>query len=95
MSKTRIFLIHGWGGSPRGDWLPWAKDELENRGYEVVTPLMPNTNIPEISAWVTHLSTLVGQIRSSDIFIGHSIGCQTILRYLEKTRGVANKLVLG
>lgn len=94
MSKSRIFLIHGWGGSPQGDWLPWARTELTNKGYEVIAPQMPNTDTPTISAWLDYLSDLVGDIQSSDIFIGHSIDCQTILRYLEKTRGVASKVIL-
>lgn len=94
MPKIRIYLIHGWGGSPNNDWLPWAKTELENRGYEVIVPNMPGTDTPVIEAWVNHLTELVGEIKSNDIFIGHSIGCQTILRYLEKSKGKANKVVL-
>lgn len=94
MSKSRIFLIHGWGGSPQGDWLPWAKTELENRGYEVIAPSMPETETPVIEAWVSHLDKLVGELRPDDIFIGHSIGCQTILRYLGKTQGVASIVIL-
>ena len=58
MSKSRIFLIHGWGGFLSGDWLPWAKTELENRGYEVIAPLMPDTDAPVIQAWVNHLDNL-------------------------------------
>ncbi|MFZ2200074.1 MAG: alpha/beta fold hydrolase [Microgenomates group bacterium] len=94
MSKTRIFLIHGWGGSPRGDWFPWAKTEMENRGYVVVAPQMPDTDSPTIPIWIDYLSELAGDIRQSDIFIGHSIGCQTIMRYLEKTNGKVAKVVL-
>lgn len=80
----RIFLIHGWGGSSQSDWLPWATNELMRLGYKVFTPDMPNTDAPVISEWVDALTNLVGTPRSDDIFIGHSIGCQTILRYLER-----------
>ena len=55
---------------------------------------MPDTNIPVINKWVDHLSAQVGKIRESDIFIGHSIGCQTILRYLEQSSGVVAKVIL-
>ena len=92
--KSRIFLVHGWGGSPVGDWLPWAKGELEKRGYEVIVPNMPDTDTPVIAPWVSHLGQLVGELRSDDIFIGHSIGCQTILRYLETASGVVAKVIL-
>lgn len=94
MIKTRIFLIHGWSGGPDKDWLPWVKGKLEEMDYDVITPLMPNTDSPVISAWVPYLSELVGHLRTNDILIGHSIGCQTILRYLEKTNGLAHKVVL-
>jgi len=81
MSK-RVFLIHGWGGNPDKDWIPWANSELKKKGYEVIAPLMPDTDTPIIEAWVNKLKVLVGQPHSDDIFIGHSIGCQTILRFL-------------
>lgn len=81
---ARVFIIHGWGGTPVSDWIPWAKDVLKAKGYNVLTPEMPDTDHPKIEAWVSKLSDVVGSPSSDDIFIGHSIGCQTILRYLEK-----------
>ena len=81
---TRVFLIHGWGGSPGKDWLPWFIPTLTEKGYEVIAPQMPETDNPQIELWVNKLSELVGQARESDILVGHSIGCQAILRFLEK-----------
>ncbi len=78
----RIFIIHGWGGSPDKDWMPWADAEFTKRGFDVSIPLMPNTDIPKIDAWIGKLRKLIGQPRLDDILIGHSIGCQTIVRYL-------------
>lgn len=80
---SRIFIIHGWGGSPTSDWFPWAKHQLKGRGHQVFVPEMPDTEHPQIKPWVTTLSDLVGKPGKSDILIGHSVGCQTILRYLE------------
>ena len=79
----RVFIVHGWGGSPDTNWLPWAAEELRTQGYEVSVPAMPDTEKPEISAWVAKLAELVGAPDAETYFIGHSIGCQTILRYLE------------
>lgn len=81
--KKRVFIIHGWGGSPEGACLPWLKVELEKRGFEVCAPQMPNTEIPVIGEWVSHLSELVGIPDENTYFVGHSIGCQTIMRYLQ------------
>lgn len=79
----RIFVVHGWGGSPRGGWHPWLKMELEKLGCHVFNPEMPDTDAPTIEKWVSHLSKVVGVPDKETFFIGHSIGCQTILRYLE------------
>lgn len=81
--KKRIFIIHRWDGAPDKDWLPWAKEELEKKGYEVVVPEMPNTEEPKIEEWIPFLSNLVGEVDGNTFFIGHSVGCQTIMRYLE------------
>lgn len=77
-----IYIIHGWGGSPKSDWLPWMKRELEARGYEVTVPAMPNTDAPEIGAWVGHLKQ-TAQLGPDTYFVGHSNGCQAVMRYLE------------
>ena len=79
----RIFIIHGWSGSSSANWMPWLKNELEKRGYEAFTPDMPDTDAPVIEKWVGHLSEIVGVPDSETYFVGHSIGCQAILRYLE------------
>lgn len=79
----RAFIIHGWGSSPERNWKPWLKKELDKRGFKTFVPKMPDTNHPKIEAWVKHLSEIVGVPDNDCYFIGHSIGCQTILRYLE------------
>lgn len=79
----KVIIIHGWEGTPERNWLPWLKKELVGRGYEVDVPLMPETETPKIQAWVNKLKEVVGQPNSDTYLIGHSIGCQTVLRYLE------------
>lgn len=84
--NKRVFIVHGWGGYPEEGWFPWLKRELENRGFEVHVSTMPESNNPRIDAWVTYLSKVVGDVDEHIILIGHSIGCQTILRYLEQLK---------
>jgi predicted alpha/beta hydrolase family esterase len=79
----RVFLIHGWGGSPNNDWMPWAKKALEEKGFKVYVPEMPDTMHPKIGAWVGKLAEEVGEVHADDVLIGHSIGCLTVLRFLE------------
>jgi hypothetical protein len=79
----RVFIIHGWGGSPQEGWFPWLKKELESRGFEVQVPAMPEPDEPKIETWVPYLAKVVGQPDANTFLVGHSIGCQTIIRYLQ------------
>lgn len=79
----RAFIIHRWSGGPHDDWRPWLKEELESQGYQVTVPEMPDTDVPVIKKWVEHIKAVVGIPDEQTLFIGHSIGCQAILRYLE------------
>ena len=81
---NRVIIVHGWGGSPETDFLPWAREELQKKGYEVITPVMPEKDYPKIEKWIPYLAKVIGEVRETDNLIGHSIGCQTILRYLSK-----------
>jgi uncharacterized protein len=81
--KKRVYIIHGWEGYPEEGWFPWLKKELESRGFEVHVPVMPNSSEPKIETWVPFLSKLIGLADLNTFFVGHSIGCQAIIRYLE------------
>jgi hypothetical protein len=79
----KVFIIHGWAGSPEEEVYKWFKQELEAKGFEVHALKMPNSLNPEIEEWTKFLAEKVGNPDKQTYFIGHSIGCQTILRYLE------------
>src|SRR3989344_2573518 len=79
----RVFIVHGWGGSPEEGWLPWLKSQLEQRGFEVHAPAMPDSAHPRMSLWLETLRQTVGSSDDQCYFVGHSLGCITTLRYLE------------
>ncbi|MEK7537377.1 MAG: alpha/beta fold hydrolase [Patescibacteria group bacterium] len=79
----RVFIIHGWEGSPQEGWFPWLKKKLEAEGVEVHVPAMPDPAHPTIDTWVSFLKHVVGRADEQTFMVGHSIGCQAILRYLE------------
>ena len=81
--KKRIFIIHGWDGYPEEGWFPWLKTELEKRGFAVFVPQLPKAEEPRINNWVPALKEVVGVVDNQTYFVGHSMGCQTIARYLE------------
>ena len=83
INKKRVYIIHGWEGYPEEGWFPWLKKELENGGFEVYIPAIPDSAEPKIETWISFISKLVGSPDLNTFFVGHSIGCQAIIRYLE------------
>ena len=82
--KPRVFIVHRWMGYPGEGWNQWMKKELEKRGCIVRVLKMPHPQKPTIRDWVSTLQVAVGKKPDGrTYFIGHSIGCQTIMRYLE------------
>lgn len=81
--KKRVFVAHGWDGTPEEGGFPWLKKELEAKGFEVQVPQLPDTGNPRIENWVPALAKVVGKPDEQTYFVGHSMGCQTIARYLE------------
>lgn len=79
----RVILVHGWGGRPDEGWLSWLDKELSSRGFEFYAPDMPDKENPQINVWVNYLKKIVKTPDKDTYLIGHSIGCQTILRYIE------------
>lgn len=90
----RVFIIHGWGGHSGEGWLAWLGSELRSRGFEVQVPDMPDTDNPHIEAWLSQLAGLVGIPDQDTYFVGHSIGCQTILRYVASLTSSVGGMVL-
>lgn len=79
----RVIIVHCWEGSPGYCWYPYAKKELEKKGFEVTVPAFPETELPKLSAWLPKLKEVVGVPDAGIFLVGHSVGCTTILRYLE------------
>ena len=91
----RIIIVHRWSGGPNDDWRPWLKTQLEKEGYEVFVPEMPDSDTPVIEKWIGKLAMVVDALDENTYFVGHSIGCQAILRYLDAHRFEPMKTVGG
>lgn len=79
----KVFLVHCWDGTSNDGWYPWIEQELKKYNVEVIRFDMPNTANPTIEEWISTLNEKVDKIDEETYFMGHSIGCQTIMRYLE------------
>jgi hypothetical protein len=81
---AKVVIVHGWDGDINKGWFPWLKKTLEGQGFNVIMEQMPDSNQPNINVWTETLKNIVGKVDEETYFIGHSIGCQTIIRMLEK-----------
>jgi|HubBroStandDraft_1064217.scaffolds.fasta_scaffold67580_2 uncharacterized protein len=88
----RAFIIHGYLGYPGEAWQPWLKAELEKRGYAVALPEMPHADHPTIPEWTSFITGLVGRPDKETVMIGHSLGAQAVLRYLETLGGTGQSV---
>ena len=85
----RVFLIHGWGGTPDNHWFPWLSWELKARGFEVLALTMPHADMPKVSEWVAAIKDAVGRSNARTYFVGHSLGCIAVVRYIVQLPKVA------
>jgi len=79
----KLYIVHRWHGDHTSDWYPWLRSELEARNIVVIIPDMPHKDTPTIIDWVAALPRFSKDSYRSTYFVGHSVGCQTVLRYLE------------
>ena len=86
---NKIYIVHCWDGTKDDGWYPWLDKELSDANNTVYRFNMPNTDSPNIEEWVPFLNKKVDNLDEKTYFIGHSIGCQTIMRYLQ-TKDVCN-----
>jgi uncharacterized protein len=79
----KVFVVHGFEGSPHEGWFNCIKQKLEEMGISVTIPFLPNAQNPKKGEWINCLSEAVGMPDENTYFIGHSLGCQCIARYIE------------
>src|SRR3989338_6754660 len=78
----RAIIIHGWEEKPGGQWLPWVGKQLQEKGWSVEIPEMPNTKTPKLDEWMDKLVSFTPD--ENTILVGHSLANALILKYLEK-----------
>jgi uncharacterized protein len=81
-----LFIVPRWAGRSDSDFYPWLEEELRerSRGFSPVRTLdMPRPEQPTLEAWVGALAREVGPTPApSTVLLGHSVGCQAVIRYL-------------
>lgn len=81
----RAVLLHGTGGSPESNWLPWLKKQLEEGGYEVWVPELPNNHTPSRHVYNDFLFGSNWDF-TNNLVVGHSSGAVSVLNLLGDKR---------
>lgn len=80
----QLCIVPRWSGGPDSDFYPWlrAQPVVAERFSRVLCPTIAEPDTPTIAAWVDSLERTVGETLADTFFLGHSVGCQAVLRYL-------------
>ena len=90
----QVLLVHGSGGSPNGGFLPWLREALEEKGYEVIAPQFPVTlETQKLENWLTVMENF--ELDKEAIAVGFSLGAPFLLNLLEKQALKSAYLVAG
>jgi predicted alpha/beta hydrolase family esterase len=85
MPNKKVFLIHGFEGTPNGGWRPWLMGELEKQDVYCCSLPMPAPEKPILSEWLSVIDDCVNKNKNDELyFVGHSLGATLLLRYFEK-----------
>ena len=80
----KVFIIHGFQGSPNGGWRAWLMDELGKQDIYACSLSMQDPDQPICTEWIAEITRHVEQNPNDEIYlVGHSLGATAILRYLE------------
>lgn len=81
--EKKFYIVHGYGADKNSNFFLWIKKQLSKFNIECESLNMPNSNSPVLEEWLWQLENKV-QADEYTYFIGHSLGCITILKFIEK-----------
>ena len=51
----KVVIVHGKNTNPNEKWYPWLKKKVEEKNYECIAPILPNSDDPEIISWLNEI----------------------------------------
>ena len=95
-TKPNIYLIPRWAGTIHSDWYDWMVLEIKLKFHvEIHRFEMPDWDQPDISKSIQFLESEISELNENTYFIGHSVGCQAILRFIDQQLKVNKNLKIG
>lgn len=90
--NKKILIVHGYHASSQSHWFPWLKAILEQQGATVYIPNLPNSSFPDPVEWLQCLEDMPFSIDEYTLCIGHSLGCITLLKFLDTHKQQLHKI---
>lgn len=80
---TQVFLIHGYHSSPHKKWFQWLNLQgiMKNIKFKAIE--LPDPDNPDPEKWRETIALEVGVVTKQIGIVGHSLGCQAALQYLD------------
>ena len=75
-------ILHGAGADSQSNWFPWIKERLEEEGYKVWVPDLPNSMNPNATVNAKYVLDN-WQFDEDSLIIGHSSGAVLVLFLLQ------------
>lgn len=94
MSSYYFVLLHGYKGTSQSIFLPWLKNQLEQKGHTVSVPDLPNSATPsekeQVDAVLQHET-----LNTQTVLFGHSLGAVIAMKVVEKLENPVRALILA
>ncbi|EKU46566.1 RBBP9/YdeN family alpha/beta hydrolase [Staphylococcus massiliensis] len=81
---SHVYIVHGYQATADDHWFQWLKRSLTLEGYEVEVLSLPNSSQPDLNEWLDYMEVHIKHFNNETIFIGHSLGCITILQFIQR-----------
>lgn len=84
----RVVVMPRWSGTPESDWYPWLRAALGEWGGALDVLTLPDKDAPRIEACLAAIEAAVDEATlGSTLLVGHSVGCQVMVRWLARRSG--------
>lgn len=84
----RVVVMPRWSGTPESDWYPWLRGALGGWGGALDVLALPDEDAPTITGCLAAIDAAVDAATvGSTLLVGHSVGCQAMVRWLAQRSG--------
>ena len=91
--QIKVIFLHGnWNSSPKDNWFPYLKQELEKLGLTVVARQFPDADLARSCYWLPFLKDELKADEFS-ILVGHSSGAIAAMRFAQENKFIGSILV--